>query len=523
MRWTLQDTYDDTQCPVAAFTSTRLRTAESMVTFQDYTKTMPENYVSKAEAVLSVGGVFTPSGIPIGNVPSNFLMVTDIEISGSLTSPNVPMQFQYQPKFDLSTTEPSGAVVLRDERGDVIDPTQYKLQFGNSILNPDGDPARYAAGITWSDNAQSGALNRTRILLSPELGNGDRILKAEYPAYRLDKTVYHSEYVNPVPLYVGNYDYHVSDTGTIEVSNDLAGAGTLYIQRHPDRNVRVLQPQGNETDAWFPKIRIGYFGVGGTAHIQGYQTFQVPNTEPGASGGGLAAVTEYEIPNSIGISPHSVHHSPAVRIDRYTLQVNDTPLLIDVSGVTVDENDGYPWYKPYDMNVAGSGVNTHVGSSGPSGVAIFVAGNYVQLGDIEDWHRDSGLIKLKKSIPHNADIRVSHRYYPIDVKLRSCDMNPGVGYDVWPSGAIRIALTPSGLGWHPLADFPSGVYNPGAEMWSAQHPRTLIDASGAKVLGDYTLNPFTPADIEIHDVRRSGGGLQDKRLNKYPENEHFVE
>jgi hypothetical protein len=495
-----------------------------MIKFQDYTRTMPENYISKAEVVDVNGGTFTPSGIPINNVAANHVMVTDISISGSLTTPFTPMQFQYQPKYDVATTEPSGAIVLRDEHGSIIESTQYKLQFGNSILHPDGDPARYAAAITWSDYAPTTGSNyRTRLLLSPELGNGDRVLKVEYPAYKLDDVVYQSEYVNPTPLYLAGYDYHVSDSGFVEVTNGLAGASRVYVQRHPDRDVRLFQPNGTETDAWYPKVRIGWFPSTGIDHIQGYRVFQVPNTEPPASGTIATNITEYQVPNSYTIVPHAVRHSPGTRIDNNTLQVLDAPLIVDVSGVTVDENDGYPWYKPYDMNISGSGLYTHTGVNGPSGLAIFVGGEYVPTDQISDWHRDSGLIKLDRSIPHNAGIRVSHRFYPIDVKIRSCDMNPGVGYDIWPSGAVRIALTASGLGWHPIADDPSGVYAVGSTMWGVEEPRVLIQASGAKVLGDYTLNPFTPSDINIHDVRRIGGGLQPKRVPKYKENENFVE
>ena len=523
MRWLLQDTYTDTQCPVAAFVSDRPRTAASMIKSQDYTRTMPENFISKAESVDIVGSTFTPSGVPVNNVTQNYVMCTDVSISGFLTAPNIPLQFQYQTKFDLSTTEPSGALVVKDEYGEVIDSTQYKIQFGDSILHPDGDPARYASSITWSDNAQAGALHRPRILLSPELGNGDRILKVEYRAYRYDRPIYHSEYINPTPLYLAGYDYHISQAGVIEIANDLAGATTLYVQRHPDRNVRVIPPTGDETDTWFPKVRIGYFGTAGITDPQAYRIFEVTNTEPGTSGALLSAVTEYQVPNSVSISPHALRHSPANRIDANTLQVLDAPLVIDVSGVTVDENDGYPWYTPKDMNISGSGLLTHAGVSGPSGLAIFIGNDYVPLGQVEDWHRDSGLIKLNRSIPHNADIRVSHRYYPIDVKLRSCDMNPATGYDVWPSGGIRIALTDERtLGWHPVADDPSGVYAVGTNMWSAQHPRVSISASGAKSLGDYTMKPFTPADVEIHDIRRFGGGLQDKRIDKFKENENFI-
>jgi hypothetical protein len=60
-------------------------------------------------------------------------------------------------------------------------------------------------------------------------------------------------------------------------------------------------------------------------------------------------------------------------------------------------------------------------------------------------------------------------------------------------------------------------------MWGPQNPRIPMDASGAKPIGDYTLNPFTPADIDIYDIRRPGGGLQDKRIVKYKENDNFLE
>jgi len=496
-----------------------------MIKHQDYTRTIPENFVSLAEAVDIDGSSFTPSGVPINSVRANYVMCTDVAISGSLTSPNVPLQFQYQPKFDLSTSEPSGGIVLRDEYGDIVDSTQYKIQFGNSILHPDGDPARYAAGITWSDHAQAGVLHRSRILLSADLGNGDRVLKAEYPAYRLNRTVYHSEYVNPTPLYLAQYDYHVTNVGSIQVANDLSGATKLYIQRHPDRNVRVLPARGGETDAWYPKVRIGYFGTGGTEHIQGYRIFQVPNNELGASGALLADVTEYQVPNSMSIVPHATRHSSAIRIDANTLQVPDAPLVIDVSGVNnVDENDGYPWYKPRDIDVTGSGMYTHEGVDGPSGISIFVGGNFVPQTDIEDWHRDSGLIKLRRAIPHNADIKVTHRYYPIDATIKSCDMNPGAGHDIWPSGGIRVALSDQGvLGWHPVVDDPSGLYSSGSTFYTANgFYRSSVDASGAKTLGDYTLVPFTPADLQIHEIRRFGGGLQDKRVIKHKESESFL-
>ena len=97
------------------------------------------------------------------------------------------------------------------------------------------------------------------------------------------------------------------------------------------------------------------------------------------------------------------------------------------------------------------------------------------------------------------------------------------------SGAIRVVLTTSGIGWHHVQEYPSGVYisedygwNPLENFVTGAGGRSIPLVSGY-ILGDITLNHFSPSDITIVDARRPGGHITDEARQYQDESPMYLD
>lgn len=534
MRWTLAKTYTDADCPVVGFLTSRPRTPESLIDVVDWTVGIPENATTYNTAALQpvetdVANEFNVSGTYLSLAPSGQVLLTDQFISGMVGVPDIPLTFRYEPRFDVAANDPQGALIVRTAAGERVDPRTYRVELGDQPLDPSGYEGQYSPRLVWNQQP-SGLVHRTRLLLGSDVAEPGTVLTVEYPAWRFGSIQHQREFVNPASLYVEGVDWERDEGGRVITMRRLAGAQQIAAQRHPRARVWANPVTGHAWGAWSPRIHLGHFARStDLTDPSGSSLYHVPNTEPALEN----TTIEDGLIEGRSVTVQKVRHEEALRVDDHTIQVQRTPLAVDVSGVAFDdtmpsamdrvENLGYPWYVPLSLDDSGSGIPVQLGGS-PSGITVYVGETPVPQDEIVDWHKWSGLIRLSRTIGPTQPVHVSYRHEIQDVEVRSLDFNPRLDNPVWASGAIRVVLTPDNLAWHHTAQYPSGLYTEMSDMgWSVADPPVLVPLLSGVVLSEYHLQGYRPADVEIIDIRRPGGGLLTTRLRELPFADEYVD
>jgi hypothetical protein len=550
--WKLSDSYEDEDCPVVGLFTRRPRTAGSLINVRDGSLGIQGNDPHSSFSVERVDDaagdiVFHPSGISIDHVPSGHVVVTDQWLSGVVDTGFTPLTFTYELKFDVAGVNPKGLVRVTAANGEEISPV-YRIEVGDEPLTPSGFPPRYDSHIQWIGVPPSGDVHRTRVLFPASIVEPGKSFSVEYPAYLFGKTHPNREFVNPRPLYIQGEDFEVGSQGDISIvsTGRLANVTKIALQHRPDKRVRLLPPVGDETDSWHPRVNIGSFVSATPSGIP----YSVPEYEP----------TNWDESNYDGkiVRSIKVTQEKAKVINPRLLRVSRTPILIDVSGVPSHdwrsataagprENSGYPWYVPHALSDVSSTIDftvqatpgepkvpytlsegvRHYLDGTPSGVTIYNGSNIVDNNEIADWDSRNGLIRFRKNVLNpNRDVFITYRYTPYSVEATELDINPKLQTNIWASGAIRVVLTPEHLAWHYASDNPSGIYNEeshGAILGPNRSDIPFTSLASGVILGDYTLNGYSPDEIEIVDIRREGGQVKPNAFNKQQESQMYVD
>ena len=477
-----------------------------------------------------------PSGITTTNVPSGDILATNLWISGVIGTEPAPLFFAYEPRYDVASADPKGALTVHDEGGDIVSRRRYAVQVGDSTLAASGQIRRYDPRIQWAAEP-SGDVHRVRMLLGDDVARPGYPLTVTYPAFQFDQTVVHTEWINPVPAFPVGRDVFFpapviglvgplaggspAITGT-SVSDPSSSRDYVALRRHPLAHVHLSPTLGETATTWTPRVHRGHFAPLDPADPSGHIPYVMPQTEP--------SVLDQSIVGVLPVPTLRVRSEPAQRLDDLTIRVARTPLVIESSGVLLDdrgeaweprENEGYPWYVPMELTDAGVGVRTYLDGT-PSGVTIYAGETRIPNEDIADWDSWNGLIRFRRPLP-NVPIYASYRYEVRDVEIKNLDLNPRLDNPLWASGAIRVVQTPDRVAWHYVSDFPSGVYTTDDYGWSVDPIPVWVPLASGLVLGDYTLRPYTPDELTVVDIRRPGGGVNPELLDDLSESSNYLD
>jgi hypothetical protein len=485
--------------------STRNITPDSTLNITDMSDTIPENnpllseYIELTHAISGSNGVIhTNSGLyPVEDrfigLPSGSLIVTDRTIGSKNSSDLIPLYYEYEPMYDVYSpdyTAPEGFMSIRRNSDTVVNPRSYTVERREYPV----ESGRYASGSTsgwiWSTSILSGNIITTRLLLPIRISY-DNYYTVEYNKH-LGGTVsdYTEELIDEKRLYYENTDYTITSSGVLLSGTKIKNGSKLYIQKSPDSYIRIRYPGGSldayKTKEWEFSVSVGNFRI--------------------ASGVASSGV-DYICYSDLTVSPETQEIIPELRSNNI-LRVPHFPIAPS-SGI----------YSTYDF----TDVITRVSVNGRE-----------QQNEVTSIDTNGGYVMLAQKIKVSDNTTIDYKYdYRRVVVGRNLQLNPtisssgviqfvthGVGLCVVPSGTslLKNGVASDGTKMlvHNLDDATYGNYSSdnivGYSMaetpFDEQNPQLTVSGaipSGAIMLGSVTVNVSPEKNIELMDIRRTGG------------------
>lgn len=520
---------------VAAIQSERITPQNSLV-IEDYYSNYKDNIDDTIHAMSATG--LSLLGYSSADGPRDYqYVVTDkVKYLNDVSRTKVLLPYEYQPKYDHydTGTNPSGRISICYENGDIVQDVPYTIEYTTSVYWEEfvggAVTERYDRDLIWYDSPKTTRVHRFRLLLPESICytnttyyvRYNRVLKKSTTGGidMVDDVSYSNmEIINPQPIYAYDLDYewNAGDRSIDVTGGSKLTEATTWVKRSDLNRIRVLPPNSNGREGWFPRIWAGSFTDHNASPEVDYEVTEILGYQ--------GAAVDWSVGGDPVVEPRcaTISHEEATILNSRKIKLIEYPLYFT--------NTGYPNYIPDEVydGLYNTSVDPDTDTEANTGITILKNDTKINNVDISDWDLWNSTIVFNRDIQVTDKLHVTYLYRQMYYSMQKPDLCPQVHHTKPPgdiylgeNDSIVVSILPSDLVasnksivWYYKHYNPTDVYN-GSRLGydgivlNTVPPTgpTISLAAGTIKLADLSIRRLKPESLfTIYDTRIRGGGI----------------